>query len=115
MEAPGLAKASKVGAEGASITSKSITSKSIPPDPIAIVGIGCRLPGSTNSAKAFWELLRDGRVVYESHLASLRRFKEDVREVKSGFECGTSLENFNDIKIGDVIEVYEHMEVSATL
>ncbi len=44
-----------------------------------------------------------------------RRFKDDVREVKSGFECGTSLENFNDIKVGDVIEAYEIVEVAATL
>lgn len=60
-------------------------------------------------------LYRDGKLVYDSSLASLRRFKDDVREVKSGFECGTSLENFNDIKVGDVIEAYEIVEVAATL
>jgi len=60
-------------------------------------------------------LYRDGKLVYDSSLASLRRFKDDVREVKSGFECGTSLENFNDIKVGDVIEAYEIIEVAATL
>ena len=56
MEVPELANASKAQAQGAAITSKPI-----PPEPIAIVGIGCRFPGSANSAKAFWELLRDGR------------------------------------------------------
>jgi translation initiation factor IF-2 len=48
-------------------------------------------------------------------MSSLRRFKDDVREVQAGFECGIGLENFNDVKIGDVIEVYEIKEVAATL
>ncbi|MEC9443136.1 MAG: translation initiation factor IF-2 [Myxococcota bacterium] len=60
-------------------------------------------------------LYRDGKLIYDSSLASLRRFKDDVREVKTGFECGTSLENFNDIKVGDIIEAYEIIEVAATL
>lgn len=56
-------------------------------------------------------LLRDNVVVYEGHLASLKRFKDDVKEVVSGFECGLSLENFNDIKIGDVVEAFTQEEV----
>ena len=56
-------------------------------------------------------LLRDNVVVYEGHLASLKRFKDDVKEVASGFECGLSLENFNDIKVGDVVEAYTQEEV----
>lgn len=56
-------------------------------------------------------LLRDNVVVYEGHLASLKRFKDDVKEVVSGFECGLSLENYNDIKIGDVVEAFTQEEV----
>jgi translation initiation factor IF-2 len=48
-------------------------------------------------------------------MSSLRRFKDDVREVQAGFECGIGLEGFNDVKIGDVIEVYEIKEVAPTL
>jgi translation initiation factor IF-2 len=51
-------------------------------------------------------LLRDNVVVYEGRIRSLRRFKDDVSEVKSGLECGIALENFNDVKVGDVIEAY---------
>ncbi len=56
-------------------------------------------------------LLRDGRVVYQGKVASLRRFKDDVREVPSGQECGIGLANFNDIHPGDVLEVYELEEI----
>jgi len=48
-------------------------------------------------------------------MASLRRFKDDVKEVASGYECGISLENYNDIKIGDIIEAFEIEKVAATL
>lgn len=65
------------------------------------------------NAKA--RLLRNGKVIYSSTLATLRRFKDDVREVQKGFECGASLHNYNDIKIGDIIEAYEVEEVAATL
>ena len=58
-------------------------------------------------------LLRDHVVVFEGRIASLRRFKDDVSEVKSGFECGISLERFNDIKVGDVIEVFSVERVMA--
>lgn len=60
-------------------------------------------------------LLRDGVVVHTGKVASLRRFKDDVREVLKGYECGISLENFNDIKAGDVIEAFEMVEEAATL
>ena len=56
-------------------------------------------------------LIRDGIVVYEGKLASLRRFKDDVKEVNSGFECGLNIENYNDIKEGDIIEGYVMEEV----
>jgi translation initiation factor IF-2 len=60
-------------------------------------------------------LLRDNVVVYEGKIGSLRRFKDDVSEVKSGFECGIGFEKFNDLKVGDVIEVFvmERVAVSA--
>jgi translation initiation factor IF-2 len=60
-------------------------------------------------------LLRDNVVIYTGELDSLKRFKDDVREVKAGFECGLSLKNFNDLKVGDQIEVYEVVEVARTL
>jgi translation initiation factor IF-2 len=60
-------------------------------------------------------LLRDNVVTFDGELDSLKRFKDDVREVKEGFECGLSLKNFNDIKEGDQLEVYEVVEVARTL
>jgi translation initiation factor IF-2 len=59
-------------------------------------------------------ILRDNVVVYEGRIESLRRFKEDVGEVKQGFECGVSLERFQDVKVGDVIEIYTTEEVAPT-
>lgn len=59
-------------------------------------------------------LLRDNRVVFEGKMASLRRFKEDVREVASGYECGIGIEGYSDIKDGDIIEVYKMEEVRPT-
>ena len=56
-------------------------------------------------------VVRDGTVVYEGNIASLRRFKDDVRSVRSGFECGVGVENFNDVKEGDVLEFFETVEV----
>jgi translation initiation factor IF-2 len=60
-------------------------------------------------------VLRDNVVIYEGELESLRRFKEDVQEVKSGFECGIGVKNYNDVKVGDQIEVYEQVKVTRTL
>jgi translation initiation factor IF-2 len=60
-------------------------------------------------------IIRDGIVVYTGSLASLKRFKDDVREVLSGYECGLNIENFNDIKVGDIIEGYETTEVKRKL
>ena len=59
-------------------------------------------------------VVRDGTVVYETTIASLKRFKDDVREVQQGFECGILLEGFNDVKEGDVLEVYETREIERT-
>jgi len=60
-------------------------------------------------------LLRDNVVVYEGRIASLRRFKEDVKEVASGFECGVGLEKYQDIKMNDILEVFEIIETPRTL
>jgi translation initiation factor IF-2 len=60
-------------------------------------------------------VLRDNVVIHEGELDSLKRFKDDVREVKAGFECGLSLKNFNDIKEGDQLEVFEVVEIARTL
>ncbi|HUE90341.1 MAG TPA: translation initiation factor IF-2 [Vicinamibacterales bacterium] len=68
----------------------------------------------TRSGDAQARLLRDNVVVWEGRLASLRRFKDDVSEVKSGFECGIGLQNFNDVKVGDVIEVFQMQQVATT-
>jgi len=60
-------------------------------------------------------LVRDGRIIFTGNISSLRRFKDDVREVSSGYECGVGLENFNDIKVGDSIEVYKLIETAKKL
>ena len=60
-------------------------------------------------------IIRDGIVVYSGELDSLKRFKDDVREVTSGYECGLNIRNFNDIKVGDTVEAYEEVEVRKTL
>jgi len=65
--------------------------------------------------KAHGRLIRDGIVVYDGAISSLKRFKDDVKEVRDGFECGIGIENFNDIKVGDVIEAYSVEEVARTL
>jgi translation initiation factor IF-2 len=59
-------------------------------------------------------VLRDGAIIYDTQIAQLRRFKDDVREVQEGFECGILLENFNDVKEGDVLEVYERRQIVRT-
>jgi translation initiation factor IF-2 len=59
-------------------------------------------------------VVRDGTVIYETRIAQLKRFKDDVREVEEGFECGILLEGFNDLKEGDVLEIYETLQVERT-
>jgi translation initiation factor IF-2 len=59
--------------------------------------------------------LRDGVVIWNGAISSLKRFKDDVREVQTGFECGIGLDGYNDVKVGDVIEPYEVEETPATL
>ena len=59
--------------------------------------------------------VRDGRVVYEGKIVSLRRFKDDASEVRGGFDCGIGLERFQDIKPGDIIEAFVKEEIAPTL
>jgi translation initiation factor IF-2 len=68
----------------------------------------------TRAGETKARLLRDNIVIHEGRIGSLRRFKDDVSEVKSGLECGISLERYNDIKAGDVIEVFTMERVAAT-
>lgn len=72
---------------------------------------GCYVTDGSIKRNCGIRLIRDGIVVYEGKLASLRRFKDDVKEVNAGFECGLNIENFNDIKEGDIIEGYVMEEV----
>jgi translation initiation factor IF-2 len=76
---------------------------------------GCYVRNGTISRQARVRVIRNGVEVYDGTIGSLRRFKDDVREVEKGYECGISVENFNDIKVGDVIECYRTEEVARTL
>lgn len=82
---------------------------------------GCFVQEGTINRNNFVRVVRDGIVVYPSkegqvaEIDSLKRFKDDVREVKNGMECGITIKNFNDIKVGDNIEAYEVIEVKQTL
>jgi translation initiation factor IF-2 len=75
---------------------------------------GCMVTSGVVRRGANVRVVRDGTVIYETTIASLRRVKDDVREVAEGFECGILLENFNDVKEGDVLEVYETREIERT-
>ncbi len=72
---------------------------------------GCYVTSGVIVRDALVRLLRDGVVIYEGKLSSLKRFKDDAKEVKQGFECGMMVENYNDIKVGDVIEASTMKEV----
>ncbi|MXX58834.1 MAG: translation initiation factor IF-2 [Rhodothermaceae bacterium] len=76
---------------------------------------GCYISEGRISRNDTVHLLREGVVIYEGRLASLRRFKDDVREVLSGYECGIGVENYNDIKVGDQIEAFEMVQTKRTL
>ena len=76
---------------------------------------GCYVKEGRLNRKDKVKLVRDGKTIYTGLIASLRRFKDDAREVKEGFECGVGIENFNDIKVGDIIETYETVETARTL
>jgi translation initiation factor IF-2 len=75
---------------------------------------GCMVTSGVVRRAAQVRVIRDGTVIYETSIAQLKRFKDDAREVSEGFECGILLEGFNDVKEGDVLEVYETREVERT-
>ena len=76
---------------------------------------GCMVTDGTIERNHDVRIIRDGVVVYTGRLGSLKRFKDDVKEVRQGFECGLNIANFNDIKVGDIVEAYEMVEVKRTL
>ena len=76
---------------------------------------GCFVRSGTVTRGNRIRVVRDGVEVYDGVIDSLRRFKDDVREVREGFECGIGIANFNDIKVGDVFETYRTEEVARTL
>jgi translation initiation factor IF-2 len=76
---------------------------------------GCYVLDGKMTRNTQVRVIRDGIVVYAGELATLKRFKDDVKEVSSGYECGLSIKNFNDIKVGDIIEGFEEVEVKKKL
>lgn len=76
---------------------------------------GCMVKEGKLSRTAKIRVIRDGIVVYTGVLGSLKRFKDDVKEVQSGYDCGLNVENYNDIKIGDIIEAYQIVEIKRKL
>jgi translation initiation factor IF-2 len=84
---------------------------------IAKVGTiaGCFVRSGVIPRTAKVRVVRDGVEVYDGTLASLKRFKDDVREVREGFECGLGVENFNDIKVGDLVEAYKVEQIARSL
>ena len=76
---------------------------------------GCFITNGKVQRSNMLRLVRDGKIVYEGKLGSLKRFKDDAKEVAEGFECGIGIENFNDLKVGDVIEAYMKEEIAREL
>ena len=76
---------------------------------------GCMVTEGTIKRSAPIRVLRDNVVIYEGELESLRRFKDDVAEVRNGMECGIGVKNYNDVRVGDQIEVFETVEIARTL
>jgi translation initiation factor IF-2 len=76
---------------------------------------GCYVLDGKMSRNTKINLVRDGIVVYTGELASLKRFKDDVKEVSAGYECGMSVKNYNDVRVGDIIEGFEEVSVKRTL
>jgi len=76
---------------------------------------GCYVSDGMVKRNAKVRVLRDNVIIHTGELDSLKRFKDDVKEVKSNFECGLSLKNFNDLEVGDLLEIYEVVEVARTL
>ena len=76
---------------------------------------GCNVTSGVIQREAQVRVVREGVSVYDGTLSSLKRFKDDVKEVREGLECGIAIENFNDVKVGDRIEAFRMEEVRRTL
>ncbi|MBO4558353.1 MAG: translation initiation factor IF-2, partial [Bacteroidales bacterium] len=76
---------------------------------------GCMVKEGKLTRTAKVRVIRDGIVIYTGTLGSLKRFKDDVKEVAAGYDCGMNIENFNDIKVGDIIEAYTIVQIKRTL
>jgi len=76
---------------------------------------GCMVQDGKVFRNSNIRIIRDGIVVYTGLLGSLKRFKDDVKEVARGYECGLNIDKFNDIQIGDIVEAYEQVEVKQKL
>jgi translation initiation factor IF-2 len=76
---------------------------------------GCMVLDGKINRNSKIRIVRDGVVIYTGELASLKRFKDDVKEVSTGYECGLNINNFNNIEVGDIVEAYENVEVKRKL
>jgi len=90
-------------------TVPSTTAEKSPP------GAGCRVVDGSIKRDAEVRLMRDGEQVFKGKLSSLKRFKDDAREVTNGMECGMGIANFNDIQVGDTVEAFVTERVAAEL
>ena len=76
---------------------------------------GCYMKEGKAVREAYLRVTRDGQLIHEGDVTSLRRFKDDVKEVQEGFECGIGVQGFTDFQEGDLLEIYEVKEVKRTL
>ncbi len=76
---------------------------------------GCYVQKGKVRSRSNIEILRNGEIIFTGVISSLKRFKDDVKEVGEGFECGITLNNFKEIQVGDIIEVYEIEEIARKL
>ena len=76
---------------------------------------GCEVVEGRIDRKARARVIREGMVIYDNELSSLKRFKDDVKQVQEGLECGIGIKDFNDVKVGDSIECFSVEEIARTL
>jgi translation initiation factor IF-2 len=76
---------------------------------------GCYVLDGKMTRQTKLNIIRDGIVVHSGELSSLKRYKDDVKEVNNGYECGLMIKNYNDIRVGDIVEGYEEVETKRTL
>ena len=76
---------------------------------------GCMVLDGTINRNSKIRIIREGVVIYTGELESLKRYKDDVKEVSKGYECGLNIKGYNDIQVGDIVEAYEQVEVKRKL